>query len=106
MGYSPVGTTIYASRFDDARLQMTTPIRPPFNILYARPQVDCRNRTSKPESEWDSYADMPVLEDFDSELSDLPELEDFDNELRELEAFDNDLSELRYFVSETDELPH
>ena len=56
----------------------------------------------KPESEWDSCDDMPMLEEFDSELRDLPELEYFDNEFPELEAFDNALPELTDFVSETD----
>ena len=57
---------------------------------------------SKPE--YDSNDDMPVLEDFVSNLSELPDLEDFDNETVEIEI-DNDLPELEDFVSDAEEIP-
>ena len=58
----------------------------------------------KPESEYDSYDDLPVLEDFVSNLSELPDLEDFENETLEIES-DSDLPEVEDFVSDTDGIP-
>ena len=58
----------------------------------------------KPESEYDSNDDIPVLAEFVSNLSELPDLEDFDNEIIEI-TIDNDLSELEDFVSDTEEIP-
>ena len=58
----------------------------------------------KPESEYDSYDDLPVVEDFVSNLSELPDLDDFEHETLEIES-DNDLPELEDFVPDSDEIP-
>ena len=91
----------------EAKLQRTIPIRPPPLPCYMpnpRPIAAIVPVPGKPESEYDSNDDIPVLADFVSNLSELPDLEDFENEIIEI-SIDDDLSELEAFVSDTEEIP-
>ena len=88
----------------EAKLQRTIPVRPPPLTYYMpnpKPIAAIVPVPLKPE--YDSYDDLPVVEDFVSNLSELPDLEDFEHDTLEIES-DNDLPELEDFVSDSDEI--
>ena len=105
-GLSPVGTTFDVDSFDsdpEAKAHRRIPVRPPpltYYMTYPRPIAAIVPVPRKPESEYDAYDDLPVLEDILSNISDLPDLE----EVIEI-SIDHDLSELEDFVSDTEEMP-
>ena len=106
LGVSPVGTTFDVDSFDsdtEAKAHRRSPVRPApltYYMPYPRPIAAIVPVPWKPESEYDAYDVLLVLENILSNISDLPYLE----EVTEI-TIDHDLSELEDFASDTEEMP-